>query len=165
MPNFDPDLFMHQTIDAPLETEFKMVPAGEYPAMIGDFDSSAFEIIDFEYKKGARAGQPGQMTKFTIPFIINDDAVKAEMGRDNVIVTSQIILDIGTDGGVDFGPNKNVQLGRIRDAVGQNTAGSWTIANLRGAGPVMVKVDHIEYSRKDGTKGKRAEVGRVVKLR
>jgi hypothetical protein len=165
MPNFDPDLFMNQTIDAPLETEFKMVPAGEYPAMIGDFDSGAFEVIDFEYKKGARAGQPGQMTKFTIPFVINDDAVKAEMGRDQVVVTSQLILDIDDNGGIDFGPNKNVPLGRIRDAVGQNGSGAWTISNLRGAGPVMVKIDHIEFSRKDSTKGKRAEVSRVVKMR
>jgi hypothetical protein len=29
----------------------------------------------------------------------------------------------------------------------------------------MVKIDHIEFSRKDSTKGKRAEVSRVVKMR
>lgn len=165
-PDFDPDTFMQQTVDAPMETEFRLCPAGEFSAMIGDFTSEAFEVIDFEYKKGTRAGQPGSMTKFNLPFIINDDKAKQELNRDQVVVTKQMILDVDPiTKQLDFGVNKNIELGRVRDAVGQNNPGPWSVSQLRGAGPLMVKVEHIEYARKDGTKGKRAEVTRVVKLR
>jgi hypothetical protein len=165
MPAFDPELFMQQNVDQPLETEYKLCPVGEYEAMIGDFTSDAFETFEFEYKKGARAGQQGSMTKFNCPFIISDAKVQKELGRDSTTVTQQIILDIGTDGGLDFGPNKNVALGRIRNAVGQNAAGPWQIAKLRGCGPVMVKITHVKFKRKDGTEGERAEIDRVAPIR
>src|SRR6266576_3103877 len=118
MVTFDPDTFMQQNVDQPLETEYVLCPTGEYPAMIDDFTSEAIEQIDFEYKKGNRAGQPGSMTKFTCPFVINDARAQAELGRDHVVVTQQIILDI-LNGGLDWGKNKNIPLGRIRNAVGQ----------------------------------------------
>lgn len=165
MPMFDPDTFMQQTIDTPLETEYVLVPVGEYVATIDDFTSEAVEQIQFDYKKGARAGTPGVMTKLSLPFVLQDEAVKAELGRDKVTISKQIILDMDDTGGLDFGKNKNVELGRIRAATGQNDPGTpWSIGKLRGAGPVMVKVVHIEFERKDKTKGKRAEIDRVVRI-
>lgn len=164
MPMFDPDTFMQQVVDHPLETEFVLVPQGEYTATIDDFTSEAFEQIHFDYKKGARAGTPGTMTKFTCPFVIQDEAVKSELGRDKVVINRQIILDLDDKGDLDWGKNKNIDLGRIRAAVGQNDPGPWSISRLRGAGPVMIKVTHIDYERKDKTKGKRAEVERVVRI-
>jgi hypothetical protein len=164
--SFNPDDFMQQTVDQPLETEFKLIPAGDYQAMIGDFTSEALEQVDFEYKKGDRAGQPGSMTKFNCPFVIKDDPrVKESVGRDSTTVDMQIILDIADNGGLDFGTNKNVRLGQIRAAVDQNQPGPWSIGQLRNAGPVMVHVKHSEGKRKDGSEWKRAEVDRVVKLR
>jgi hypothetical protein len=163
--SFDPEQFMRQVVDAPLETEFTMVPQGEYLAAIDDFDRDAIEPIDFTYKRGPNAGSPGRMFKLTLPFIINDEAVKRELGRDKVVVTKQIILDVDDKDGLAVGTNKNIELGRIRDAVGQNKNGApWSILDLRGAGPVMVKVAHIEFDRKDGSKGKRAEIERVVRV-
>lgn len=164
MSGFDPDTFMQQNVDQPLETEYVLVPQGEYVARIGDFTSDAFERIDFDYKRGARAGTPGVMHKFNCPFIIQDEAVKAELQRDEVTIFKQIILDLNDDGGLDFGKNRNIDLGRIRAAVGQNDAGPWSIARLRGAGPVMVKVVHVDFERKDKTRGKRAEIERVVRI-
>lgn len=162
--SFDPESFMRQTIDAPLETEFKLVPIGEYLAAIDDFDSTAVEQVNFEYKKGARAGTPGSMLKFNCPFVINDEGIKQELGRDKIVVTKQIILDIDDNGALASGTNKNVELGRLRDAVGQNGNGPWSLMNLRGAGPVMLKVTHVEFDRKDGKKGKRAEIDRIVRV-
>lgn len=164
-PMFDPDTFMQQTIDKPLETEYVMVPPGEYIATIDDFTGEALEQIQFDYKRGIRAGTPGVMTKLTLPFIIQDEAVKAELQREKVVISKQIILDLDETGGLDFSKNRNVELGRIRNAVGQNADGSpWSIASLRGAGPVMIKVTHVEFERKDKSKGKRAEVERVVRI-
>jgi hypothetical protein len=165
MPMFDPDTFMQQTVDHPLETEYLSVPPGEYVATIDDFTSKAIERIDFEYKTGERAGTPGVMVKLTIPFIVQDETVKAEMQREKVVVSKQIILDLDEAGGIDWGKNKNVELGRVRAAVGQNVDGQpWSIEKLRGAGPVMIKVVHTEFERKDKTKGKRTEVERVVRI-
>lgn len=165
MPSFDPELFMSQTVDQPLETEFRLCPEGEFVAMVDDFTKENFEQIDFTYKQGSRAGEPGTMTKFNCPFIINDEKVKAELAREKVIVFQPLILDIGADGGLDFGPNKNIKLGQTRAAVNQNAPGPWQIANLRGAGPVMVRIVHRSGKRKDGTEFKNAEVDRVVPIR
>lgn len=161
---FDPEAFMRQHVDAPLETEFTSVPQGEYLASIDDFDSSAIESIDFTYKRGPNAGSPGKMLKLTLPFVIDDAAVKQALGRDKVVVTKQVILDTDDNGSLAIGTNRNVELGRIREAVGQNGNGPWSIMNLRGAGPVMVKIAHVEFDRRDGSKGKRTEVERVVRV-
>ena len=125
---FDPDTFMATTVDQPLETEYVLVPQGEYVAMIDNFTSESFEEIHFEYKRGERAGTPGTMTKFTLPFIIQDEKVKAEMGRDKVVVTKQIILDINANGAIDTGKNKNIELGRIRAAAGQDEGQPWSVS-------------------------------------
>jgi hypothetical protein len=147
-----------------METEMRLVPPGEYTAMVADFDKTAFEVIDFTYKSGERAGTPGQMTKFTVPFSINDPKIQEALGREKATVTKQIILDFAADGSLDFGPDKNLDLGRLRAAVGQNTPGPWSPAQLRGAGPLMVKVEHREFKRRDGSQGKGAEVTRTVKI-
>jgi len=165
MSTFDPDLFLQQTVDEPLATEFTLVPTGEYMAAIDDFDKDAIEQIDFEYKKGPRAGQPGTMTKLTLPFVIDDAKVKAELAREKVVISKQVILDLDDNGQLAHGKNKNIELGRIRDALGQNDDDTWSIAKLRGAGPLIIRVSHIEFERKDGTKGKRAEVDRVARIK
>jgi hypothetical protein len=164
MPMFDPETFLNQTIDQPLETEFLTVPEGEYTATIDDFTSEAIEQIHFDYKNGPRAGTPGVMTKLNLPFVIQDDQVARELGRDKVVVYKQMILDVDDKDVLDWSKNKNIDLGRVRAAVGQNDPGPWSIGNLRGAGPVMVKVVKVPFKRKDGSKGERTEVERVVRI-
>lgn len=160
---FDPETFMQQTIDQPLAENFRVVPEGEYTAMIGDFDSTAFESKDFTYKRGAKAGQPGTMTIFNCPFIVQDETLKAELGRETITVYGRIMLDIDpATGGLDFGPDRNVMLGRIRGAVGQNNPGPWNPSQLRGAGPLMIRVSH-RSDDKDPSR-KYVEVKHVSKI-
>lgn len=161
---FDANEFMQGQMDKPLDTEYTLVPISEYMATIDDFSAEAFQVVNFEYKQGERKGLPGSFTKATIPFVIQDDRVKAELGRDKVVVEKQLILDLEDDGKtLATGPNKNIELGRIRAAVGQDK-GPWSFSMLRGAGPLMVKVGHVEFARKDGSKGKRAEIERVTRI-
>lgn len=154
---FDPDVFMKQTVDAQLDTVIQQCPEGEYKAMIDDFDASAFRT--FPDKKN-----PGrEYTVFGPPFVIQDNAVAATLGRDKVVVFHKgMFIDIDATGGLDSSKGKNVDLGRLRDAVGQNKPGPWTFDALKGAGPVIVKVIH-ESDPKDADK-KYARVSRVVKL-
>lgn len=165
MSDFDPDEFMNSTIDQPLETERTLCPEGEYKAMIDDFTRDAFETFEFEYKRGPNAGQPGSMTNFSIPFVIDDDKVKQSMEMDKVVVFKRVVLDFA-DGGkaLAWGKNKNIELGKIRKAVGQNNPGPWSPAMLRNAGPLMVKVVHRKGKRKDGSDFVMAEIERVAPI-
>lgn len=166
MSTFDPDTFMNQTVDQPLQDEYILCPEGEYPALIDDFDRSAFRTNEFTYKQGPNAGLPGSMTTFNIPWIIQDERAKQALNRDKVVVYQPIILDFDENGALDFGINKNVNLGKVRTALNQNTAGvTWSVQNLKGAGPAMVRVIHKEITLKDGNKRRVAEVDRVVPIR
>lgn len=167
--NFDPNEFMQQQIDTPaegLQTELKLCPEGEYRAMIDDFDGTAFEYFEFTYKKGPNAGMPGSMTKLNLPFKITDDQrLVNELGRDNTTVRKSITLDFDpTTQKLDFGTNKNLELNRVRFAVGQDAPGPWGFPQLRGAGPVMIRVVHRTGERKDKSIFKIAEVDRVVRI-
>lgn len=167
--NFDPNDFMQQTIDTPaegLQTDFKLCPEGEYRAMIDSFDGTAFEYFEFTYKRGPNAGMPGSMTKFNCPFKISDEPrLLAELGKDNTTVRKPITLDFEPGSQkLDFGVNRNLELNRVRAAVGQDQPGPWNFPRLAGAGPVMVRVVHRTGKRQDGSEFKVAEVDRVVRI-
>lgn len=163
---FDPDQFMSMTVDQPLEVERTLVPEGEFDAMVDDFDSSIFETFNFTYKRGPNAGQEGSLHKGTFPIVINDDKVRAALQTDKARVYYQCTLDFDeTTGQLLFGPNKNIDLGKLRNAVGQNSPGPWAVSQLRGAGPFKVKVKHREGKRADGTKFKIAEIERMSPIR
>lgn len=166
---FDPNEFMQQNVDTPadgLQTEMKLCPEGEYKAMIDDFDGTAFERFEFTYKKGPQAGMPGSMTKLNLPFKISDDQRLLEaLGRTETTIRKAINLDFDqATGQLDFGVNRNLELNRVRAAVGQDQPGPWSFTQLRGQGPVMIRVVHRTGQRKDGTPFKIAEVDRVVKI-
>lgn len=163
---FDAAAFMQATVDQPMDTEYELCPEGMFPAMIADFDEKAVERVDgFVYKKGPNAGQQGSFVKLNLPFSIQDETVKAQMGRQTVYADYQIILDTNELGQLDWGKGKNVKLGQVRDAVNQNNPGQWNMFNLRGAGPCMIQVAHEEYERKDKSKGKAARVVRVAPMK
>jgi len=154
---FDAGTFMNQTIDAQLDTQIKQCPEGEFRAMIDDFDEKAFRTFTSQ-KNG------NDYTVFSPPFVIQDQAVQADLGRDKVVVFHKgMFIDVGVDGGLDFSKGKNVDLGKLREAVNQNVAGQpWSFNHLKGAGPVMVRVVH-EADANDAEK-KYARVTRVTRI-
>lgn len=165
MTTFDPATFMQQTVDEPMADDYILCPEGEYQAIIDDFDESVFRTNEFVYKKGPQAGYPGEMTTFNVPWVIQDDRAKVALNRDKVVVQQPIILDFDPNGQLDRSANRNVTLGRLRTAVGQNQPGPWGIFKLKNAGPCMVRVVHKEIELKDKTKRKLAEIDRVVPIR
>lgn len=153
---FDVDTFMQNTVDAQLDTQIQLPPEGDYRAMLDDFDNTAFRTFTSE-KNGK------DYTVFSPPFVLQDDPRLADLGRDRVVVYHRgMFIDINDAGGLDTGKGKNVDLGRLRDAVGQNVAGQWSFSQLRGAGPIMVHVMH-ESDKADPDK-KYARINRVVKI-
>lgn len=135
---FDADAFMNTQVDAPMATALASVPEGEYVAMIGDFDSSAFKTITYKDKK---TGGDVVRQVLEVPFLIDDAELKATLGRESVSHRESFWLDFDANGKLDTGPDKNVNLGKLRDALGQNVTGQpWAPAMLRNMGPLKIVI-------------------------
>lgn len=135
MSNFDPAVFESIIIEDANETKSTPIPEGEYNAIA---DSVRIRSVDIT--KGERAGT-------TVPILevmwqIMDDTGKlAELlNRDKIVVRQDIWLDV-QDGALSFGPNLNVGLGRLREAVGLNKPGKpFSFKMIEGQGPVRISV-------------------------
>lgn len=163
--SFDPEKFMNSTVDQPFETERTLCPPGEYKMAIDDFTSEAFDSFEFEYRKGERAGEKGVIHKFNVPIVVLDDKVAAHLEMDKVVVYKTINLDLDEDGDLVWGKNKNIALGQLRNAVGQNAKGPWSPSQLRGSKPFVGRVEHRRGKRKDGSEFVIAEVTTVAPIR
>jgi hypothetical protein len=155
---FDPDAFMAQSIDAQMDTQRLLCPEGDFRAMLDDFEAEK------AFRTFTSAKNNKDYTVFSPPFVIQDDKVAADLGQDKVIVYHKgMFIDVDeTTGGLATGKGKNVDLGQLRDAVGQNGPGPWSFMQLRGAGPVMVHVVHDQDPNDRDRKW--ARVNRVVKI-
>lgn len=153
---FDLDKFMSSTASAPGSTQWEVCPEGDFPIML-DTDIKISNI------KGESDKGPYDFWVMEIPCIIQDDAVKAKLGREKVTARMRINLDIDeATARLDESKGKNVQLNRLKEALGQNVAG-WTPTMLRGAGPIMGHVRHV-MNKKDPNSQPFAEIDRVAKI-
>lgn len=143
--SFNPELFLNMQTDQANSTEFVLVPPGEYTAVIGPITPDSFK--SFDIKRGERAGEKAY--RLDLKLDINDDtgALRELLGRPPT-VTAGIMLDIGKDGSLEFGKGRNVQLGRLREAVNQNATGRpWSFGMLSGQ-VVKIVVKHGTYDGK-----------------
>ena len=122
MSTFDPDTFLGTETDQAMDTHFKPIPEGEYTAMIDTV--IAKEVNDTPV--------------LDVTYVITDDELKVTMNMDRVSVRQSIFVDMEADGRIALGSNKNVKLGKLREALGQNS-GNWSPRMLVGAGPVRIK--------------------------
>lgn len=122
---FDPDSFLSTPVEGSLDTTFTPVPEGEYTASVSKFNFRT----------------PKDSVILEVFWEVDDETVRQETGMDNPTVRQSIFLDVTPDGGLDMGKGKNVQLGRLREAVGQNGPEPWTPGMLEGA-VARVKVTH-----------------------
>ena len=118
-----------------------------------------FGTAEWEDKK---TGQHRQASTCEIPIEITDQRAKDLLKRDKVLTRYRFFLDLRSDGSLDTGQDKNVKLGQLRAAVGQNGPQPWNFGMLRGAGPFLARVK--QTSDKKDPEVKYAEVTRVTKL-
>lgn len=144
---FDANAFVSSAVD-PLATKFEVCPPGEWQMMIDTDPKQLAETTDDEksyigikHKKGVseKTGKPYDFHEWTLTCVVVDDRVKQKMQRDRITVRLRLGLDLDSSGKIAGGPDKNVNLGRLREALGQNTPG-WTPQQLLGAGPFIGKV-------------------------
>lgn len=107
----DAENFLNETITGANSTTRIPVPKGEYPVIIDDI----------QYRKADRKDQPGLVSHMLdVIFLIDDANVKEVTGLPKPTVRQTVFLDLGDDGKLDMSKGKNVQLGRMREALGLN---------------------------------------------
>lgn len=163
MSTFDPEAFLNDTVDAPLSTTITPVPVGEYVGTIEIKDMKNL-VSRIKYEKD---GAERELYILNVPWVLqgeNAERVKAQLERERLVVEQRIILDIDEmTGKLDTGKEKNVGLGRLREALGQNGPGAWSFSQLQGQGPCVLSVKH-EMDKKD-PEIKYARVTKVAPLR
>lgn len=123
---FDPDMFMNQQTTDANSTAYVPVPEGEYQAVIKD----------------VKAGTAGDKPVLNLTWGVDDAEVREVTGLEEPTVRQTIWLDLTASGGLDMGKGKNVGLGKLREALGQNQPGQpWAPGMLNGQ-VAMINVKH-----------------------
>ena len=123
---FDPELFMAKETEQEMETKYTPIPDDDYISMIDD--KIALKEVN---------GSP----VIDLYHIIDDPELAERMGLERISVKQSIFCDVDAAGNLTFGPNQNIKLGKLREALGQNVPGqSWNVNMLAGAGPLRIKV-------------------------
>lgn len=149
---FDPDQFMNETYEEANDTKYVPVPEGEYPAII-----EKVELKQVEGKDG-KSFYPLEVT-----WNIQDQGVQDLLGQEVVRIRQSLYIDFNAAGtAMDFGKGKNIQLGKLREALGLNTAGQrFSLKSLEGqSAKVWVK----QTPKKDDPETIYANVTKVAPL-
>jgi hypothetical protein len=134
MTDFNPDTFMTEEQSGTLETSFTPIPEDEYTAIIKDVTAGS---------------TPNGAPKLDVQWLIDSEEVREFTGMDEPSCKQTIWLDLDDNGKLAMGANKNVGLGKLRDALGQNDGSPWSPAMLIGQ-PARVLIKHNPSGRGDG---------------
>lgn len=138
-PDFNPDLFMQTSVEGKNATQRIPFPVRKYPGVIK-------EVV---VRQSPGVKDPTAVWTFcdlTVTLSVPPELLE-QTGRRNSDLRFSFLLDVLTNDkgetiGLDMGKGKNIQLGRLREALGQNTGDAWNFGKLRGAGPLMWQVKH-----------------------
>jgi hypothetical protein len=155
MSGFDLDVFKNAAIQGAMEDHFTPPPADVYGARIVDFN-----VTQSPGKKDATK----TYTFLKIVWGLEDPTgkVKEATGQDEARAGQDIGLDLTPDGKLAIGKGKNIGLGALRTALGQNAEGKpWAPSMLVNA-KAKVKVELEKFTRRDGGDGQKAIVTSVT---
>jgi|SRR5215469_3791133 len=132
---FDPEEFMQTSIKGATDTHYVPIPEGDYTAIV---DSVLPPKVTDE----------GRVFMHVV-WNIDSDNLRKSLERDKVMTRQTLWLDIDESGHLDDGKGKNVPLGRLREALGQNNPEiEWKPPMMIGR-PARIKVTQ----RKDKESG------------
>jgi hypothetical protein len=123
---FDPENFLSTETDVVNETDYTPIPENEYNAVIKELKSDV---------------TPSGSPVLNVIWSIDDQEVKDFTGMDDPTCRQSIWLDVNASGGLESGANKNVGLGKLRAALGQNDGSPWSPNHMVGQ-PARVLVKH-----------------------
>lgn len=117
MSIFDVDAFMNGSIASPLSTERKLIPPGEYNAVVSNVEAKSGQVAS-----GDNAGKAWARLDVTWEF--QDQALRDTLNRAKVVLTQGVMLDLTDEGTLDTREGRNVNFGRLLKALDCNDAGS-----------------------------------------
>lgn len=138
---FSPEEFMNTTVEGEFETKRTLVPVGEYTAMIESLEAKTVgddnkPILSVKYK------------------LVNT----GDEETDGRFVYDTVWLDVDDRGSLMRGPDKNLKLGQILEAVGLNGK-PWSPGMLQGQ-VIMIQVNQSLNKRTNEDENR---VGRIAK--
>ena len=127
---FNPELFLQTSYNQETSTKSEPLEPGEYVGLIQNLNprqvqgkqdpTKTYVFLDMEIKVNT---PPEQL---------------ARVGRESSNLRYSVGVEFNESGAIDMGKGKNIGLGRLREAVGQNVSGQpWSPAMLNNQ---MVKV-------------------------
>ena len=152
--NFDVNAFMNETVDAVLDTTIVPVPDGDHMGQIGTGEKD----VDISHGVSPKNNKPWMRLDLMVELV--DPNLKAQMKREKVTVRHGIMLDLNEQGKLDMRPQRNVNLGKLREAVNQNRPGAWSFAMLKGQ-PIKVRTK--QRNAEDGSGNIYTDVVAVAK--
>lgn len=134
---FDPTAFMNAQHVGANDTQYKPCPTGEFPAVIDKVEPREWRSSKDPSKSGVA---------LDVLWSIDSDPIRTELARDKVIVKQGIMLDLTPAGGLDTGTGKNINLGRLREALGLNDPSQPFSFGMLVGKVAKVKVEHEIYN-------------------
>lgn len=133
MSLFDKETFLSAEVTGANDTTYPTIPPGEYPAIAKKLDSRQFPGTQDPTKI---------YTSLDIIWAIDDVGVKEATGLPEPTCRQSIFLDLNEAGQLDMREKKNVQLGRLREALGLNDPEkAFSFAQIAGQ-PAIVRIEH-----------------------
>lgn len=131
MSTFNPEQFMSTTTTDKMDTNTIPVPDGTHRAQVDSINYRTLEAKDTNPER----------TIMEINWAVTSDDVKKKTGLDKPIAKQSIWLDLNGQGQLLTGAGKNIGLGALREALGQNKPGKlWAPSYLNNAvATILVK--------------------------
>lgn len=120
--SFDPENFLHMEIEDSNATEIVPPDEGVYEAIVDNINARQFTNKNEEIST---------VLEIDWELMDPDGSQQEKTGRDKITARQGIFLDLTEDGRIDTSEGRNVQLGRLREALGMNE-GRFSFADLKG---------------------------------
>jgi len=127
---FNAEQFEQTVVDGANQTSFVPIPEADYTAYVEEYSFRELQV------------QGEQRIICAVSWVIPDEDLAKELSMQEIKVKQDIWLDLTDDGNLDFGTNKNVQLGRLRQALDLNTPGfQWSALQGKQA---LISIAHTQ---------------------
>lgn len=109
--SFDPEQFKHVEIEGSMDTEIIPPDEGVYTATVDNWNVT-----------GGTSQKGNDWARLDVTWELDDadGTQQAKTGRDKITARQSIFLDLTDEGNIDTSKGRNVQLGRLREALGLN---------------------------------------------
>jgi hypothetical protein len=129
---FDEEAFLHEVQGEVFETEYSPVPEGEFPMAVKAGSTKIISGI-------GKDGEPYRL--YTSRAVIDSEEARKATNLEAPTARIRFFLDLNEAGnGLASGKNKNVALGRLLKATGNDKSG-WSYAAIEGV-PFTGQVKH-----------------------